>query len=357
MPDKSYYEEQNNKGLLHLRELIDTLPPFTSEFFRSLGQRNTSVRTRINYAYDLRLFFNFLIDNNPVLCTKKINTITVDDLDKIETTDIDLFLEYITLYQKEVPESENTFVNVQNGEKGRARKLAAIRSMYKYFVKIQKIKTNPAALVDTPKVHDKEIIRLEPDETANLLDEVESGNDLTEKQKQFHEKYNNRDLAIITLLVGTGMRVSECVGIDIDNIDFKSSSVKVTRKGGNETVLYFGDEVQEALLNYFEERKEIQPKAGNEKAFFLSAQKTRITTRAVQLLVKKYSTVSVKLKKITPHKLRSTYGTTLYNETGDIYLVADVLGHADVNTTKRHYARMEDHNRRKAAKIIKLRKE
>ncbi len=357
MPAKSYYEEQNNKGLLHLRELMDTLPPFTAEFFRSLGQRNTSVRTRINYAYDLRLFFNFLIDNNPILCTKKINTITVDDLDKIETTDIDLFLEYITFYQKELTESQNTFVSVQNGEKGRARKLAAIRSMYKYFVRTQKIKTNPAALIDTPKIHDKEIVRLEADETANLLDEVESGNDLTEKQKQYHEKYKTRDLAIITLLVGTGMRVSECVGIDIDNIDFKSNSVKVTRKGGNETLLYFGDEVREALLDYLQQRNEIQPISGHEKAFFLSSRKTRITARSVQNLVKKYSSISVKLKKITPHKLRSTYGTNLYNETGDIYLVADVLGHADVNTTRRHYAKMEDHNRRKAAKFIKLRKE
>ena len=357
MPEKSYYEEQNSKGLNHLRELMETLPPFTSEFFRSLSQRNTSIRTRINYAYDLRLFFKFLIDNNPELCVKTMDTLKAEDLDKIETTDIDLFLEYITFYQKETPENENNFVNVQNGEKGRARKLAAIRSMYKYFVRTQKIKSNPAALIDTPKIHDKEIVRLEPDETANLLDEVESGNDLTEKQKQYHEKYKTRDLAIVTLLVGTGMRVSECVGIDTDDIDFKSNGVKVTRKGGNETVLYFGDEVREALLDYLAERKEIQAKAGNEKAFFLSSQKTRITTRSVQNLVKKYSTVSIKLKKITPHKLRSTYGTNLYNETGDIYLVADVLGHADVNTTRRHYAKMEDHNRRKAAKFIKLRKE
>lgn len=357
MPKQSFYEEQNKAALLHLRELMETLPPFTAEFFISLGQRNTSVKTRINYAYDLRLFFNYILDNHPVLCTKTMKTLAVTDLDLIETMDIDLFLEYITLYQKERPDSQYSYINVQNGEKGRARKLAAIRSMYKYFVRIQKIKTNPPSLIDTPKIHDKEIIRLEPNETANLLDEIETGNDLTDRQKCFHEKTKLRDLAIVTLMVGTGMRVSECVGIDIKDIDFNLNGVKVTRKGGNETVLYFGEEVRDALLNYIEERNKIEPKQGSETALFLSSQRSRITTRAVQNLVKKYSSVSVQLKKITPHKLRSTYGTTLYNETGDIYLVADVLGHADVNTTKKHYARMEDSNRRKAAKFIKLRRE
>ena len=82
------------------------------------------------------------------------------------------------------------------------------------------------------------------------------------------------------------MRVSECVGIDLDDIDFKASSVKVTRKGGNETVLYFGDEVQEALLNYFEERKDIQPKTGSEKAFFLSAQKHVLQQEPYSFLLK-----------------------------------------------------------------------
>ncbi len=354
MPDKSYFEQQNNAGLIHLRELIETLPNFTSDFFRNLSQKNSSIKTRINYAYDLRLFFNYIIENNPVLCDKTIKTLTVSDLDKIESRDIDLFLEYITLYKKE---NYDKYISVQNGENGRARKLAAIRSMYKYFVKTERIQTNPPALIDAPKIHDKEIVRLEPDETANLLDEVENGNDLTKRQKLYHKKAKIRDLAIVTLLVGTGMRVSECVGIDIDDIDFNSNGIKVTRKGGNETVLYFGNEVQEALINYVNERKTIDAKEGHENALFLSSQKTRITARAIQNLVKKYSQVSVKLKKISPHKLRSTYGTTLYNESGDIYLVADVLGHADVNTTKKHYARMEDHHRRQAAKFIKLRRE
>ncbi|MFR6563101.1 MAG: tyrosine-type recombinase/integrase [Eubacterium ventriosum] len=154
------------------------------------------------------------------------------------------------------------------------------------------------------------------------------------------------------------MRVSECVGIDINDIDFKNSGIKIRRKGGNETVIYFGEEVENALLDYLEERKLIVPQDGHENALFLSLpEKTYRCTCRRENLVKKYSSLVTNLKKITPHKLRSTYGTALYKETGDIYLVADVLGHKDVNTTKKHYAAIEDERRRKARNAVKLRKD
>ena len=212
-------------------------------------------------------------------------------------------------------------------------------------------------MVDTPKIHKKEIIRLEVDEVAKLLDEVETGNNLTESQKLFHKHTQKRDMAIISLLAGTGMRVSECVGIDIDDISFDINAVRIIRKGGNEAVVYFGDEVEQALKDYLSVRLELKPEKGSEKALFLSLQNKRIGVRAVQNLVKKYTQTVVPLKNISPHKLRSTYGTQLYNETGDIYLVAAVLGHKDVNTTKAHYADMNDIRLRKAARVVKLREE
>jgi site-specific recombinase XerD len=103
------------------------------------------------------------------------------------------------------------------------------------------------------------------------------------------------------------------------------------------------------------ERKQIIEAAGHEDALFLSLQKKRLTTRAVENLTKKYAIGAAPLKHITPHKLRSTYGTNLYRESGDIYLVADVLGHADVNTTRKHYAAINEDRRRDAAKLVKLR--
>jgi len=192
-------------------------------------------------------------------------------------------------------------------------------------------------------------------EVALLLDEVEKGDMLTEKQKSYHAKTRVRDLALLTLMLGTGIRVSECVGLDLNDIDFKNGGIRIHRKGGKEVTVYFGTEVEDALLDYLDERSFIIPESGHENALFLSLQKKRIAVRSVENLVKKYSRLITPLKKITPHKLRSTYGTNLYKETGDIYLVADVLGHADVNTTKKHYAALEDERRRSARNKVKLR--
>ena len=156
-------------------------------------------------------------------------------------------------------------------------------------------------------------------------------------------------------MLGTGIRVSECVGLDIDDVDFKNNGIKIHRKGGYESIVYFGEEVEKALADYMQERQKIIPKEGNGNALFLSMQKKRMSVRSVENLVKKYSKLVTSIKNITPHKLRSTYGTTLYQESGDIYLVADVLGHKDVNTTRKHYAAQADERRRQAAKMVRLR--
>jgi site-specific recombinase XerD len=122
-------------------------------------------------------------------------------------------------------------------------------------------------------------------------------------------------------------------------------------------ILYFSEEVAIALKAYIEEKAGDPKIPQGENAFFLSLQYKRMTVRAVEMLVKKYARIVTPLKKITPHKLRSTYGTMLYRETGDIYIVADVLGHKDVNTTKKHYAAISEDSRKKVAGKVKLRKD
>ena len=178
---------------------------------------------------------------------------------------------------------------------------------------------------------------------------------MTQTQQRYHKYTRTRDIAIFTLLLGTGIRISELVGLDVNSIDFRVNSFIVTRKGGAQVQLYFGEEVEHALQNYMEEREKIIPQSGSENALFLSLQKKRMSQRAIQLLVKKYAQVITPLKKISPHKFRSTFGTMLNYETGDIYLVADVLGNKDVNTTRKHYAALSDDRRRQAATKIRLR--
>ena len=347
---KTYHEQTYIDNTLRLREILKTLPPFAKDYFRAV-EPTTSARTRISYAYDIRVFFHFLMENNPVYKNYTIEQFEVHDLERLEPVDIEEYQEYLKLYQS----GDKTETN---GERGLKRKISALRSFYAYYYKREMIHTNPTVLIDVPKIHEKSIIRLDTDEVAMLLDYIEHcGDTLTGQKRVFYEKTKERDLAIVTLLLGTGIRVSECVGLDIEDVDFKNNGIKVTRKGGNEMVVYFGPEVEKALKRYLEVREGITPLAGHEHALFYSAQRKRIGVQAVENMVKKYSRQITTTKKITPHKLRSTYGTALYQETGDIYLVADVLGHKDVNTTKKHYAALDDARRRQAATAVKLREE
>lgn len=347
----NYHEQSQIDQTLRLREVLKTLPPFVKDYFRAMEPKS-SARTRINYAYDIRVFFHFLMENNPVYKNYTIDRFTPQDLENLEPVDIEEYLEYLKVYKR-----DEDGELITNGEKGLARKMSALRSFYGYYFKHRIIQKNPTLLVDMPKLHDKAIIRLDTDEVALLLDFVESaGEHLTGQALNYYKKTRDRDIAILTLLLGTGIRVSECVGLDIKDVDFKNNGIMVTRKGGNQMVVYFGDEVAEALKNYMAgDREAATPLPGHEQALFLSTQRKRMGVQAVENMVKKYARQVTPNKKITPHKLRSTYGTSLYKETGDIYLVADVLGHKDVNTTKKHYAAIDDNRRRKAASAVKLR--
>lgn len=348
MANIPYYQQKDIENIKKLREMMKELPPFCTEFFRGIEPR-TSTRTRIAYAYDLSVFFDFLKKENPVFAKMERMDFQLEQLDQITVTDLEEYMEYLK-YRFNEQNHE-----IMNQERGIMRKISSLKSFYNYFFRTEKLTTNPAALVRLPKLHDKEIIRLDVDEVALLLDAVEQGEGLTEKQKTFHKRTRLRDLALLTLLLGTGIRVSECVGLDINDVDFKNGGIHIHRKGGKEVTVYFGSEVENALQDYLDERFGIIPEEGSEQALFLSMQRKRMNVRSVENLVKKYAHIVTPLKKITPHKLRSTYGTNLYRETGDIYLVADVLGHSDVNTTKKHYAALEDERRRSARNVVKLR--
>ncbi len=349
MANDSYYKQTSIKNEMKLRELRAQLPLFCDRFFRGI-EPTTASRTRLAYATDLKVFFTYIQD---LLKFHNENIFAADIslLNRIDCYDIENYLDYLKVYTN--PEGI-TYTNDENGLK---RKLSAVRAMYRYFYFHHEVESNPAAQVSVPKIHEKAIIRLDENETAELLDTVDYGIGGTTTQQKFHEKNRLRDLAMITLLLGTGIRISECIGLNLQDIDFNNDRIKVTRKGGNESYVYFGEEVHQALSDYFVKRNTMIAVEGDENALFLSNRMSRMTVRAAEILVKKYAGSAVSLKHITPHKLRSTYGTQLYKETGDIYLVADVLGHKDVNTTRRHYAAIEEERRRSAKDKVHLRKD
>ena len=345
---KSYFEQREISFIERLDKIIDELPYFVHDFFIGV-ELKTSPLTRLNYGYDLRVFFDFL--SKKVFRNKKITDIEFSDLSKLDISDFEYFLSYLSHYT----------INGKNErctETGKARNLSTLRAFYKYFFNKGTLPANTPAKVSMPKIHDKEIVRLDSnekvDEIGDMLYVVESGHGLTKKQFTYHNATKIRDTAIITLFLGTGIRISELVGLNIDDIDLKTNSFVVTRKGGNRAVLYFNNDVADALNTYLINRKNDQNVNEEEKALFLSLQNKRISTRTVQELVKKYAKIVSPLKKITPHKLRSTFGTSLYKQTGDIYIVADCLGHKDVNTTKKHYAAITEDIRKKAGYSLSL---
>jgi len=345
MRKDNYYAQRNIQDFDKISELLEELPPFCADYFLGIEPR-TSSQTRLKYAYDLRIFFDFL-------CKRKYKTyeptdLTLSQLQEVTHNDIEFFLSYLSHYR-----FKNKVLSCD--ERAKARKLSAVRALFKYFFNKGLIDVDNSAKVPTPKIHDREIIRLESNEVSQLINVTESGSGLSKHAIGYHNKTHIRDTAIITLFLGTGIRISELVGLDNDSFNFTDNSFIVTRKGGNKAILYFSNEVKYALQEYIAEKSNDPKIPEVENAFFLSMQYKRINVRSVEILVKKYSKIVSPLKKITPHKLRSTYGTQLYNKTGDIYIVADVLGHRDVNTTKKHYAAISEDNRKMVADMVKLR--
>ena len=350
MADTSYRDQIDAKRTLQIRIICSELPQACGDFLRGIALTTGSF-TRLAYAIDLRTFFCYLHNERAAFANKTLTLMTDEDIASVTQADLVSYTEYLTYYFR-TQESESATVNHELAIK---RKLCSIRSMYDYLFRCKRIPSNVTLLVDLPKVHEKPIIRLNSDEIEKILRAAATGEQQTSHQKAYQQKTSARDYALLSLFLGTGIRVSECVGINLSDVDLENNAFIVTRKGGNQMVLYFPPEVAEALAAYLEERKQIEPLPGHEDAFFLSLQRKRITQRAVQNLVKKYAAVAAPLKpKISPHKLRSTFATNLYNATGDIYLVADVLGHSSVDTTRKHYADMTDARRRMAAEHVQL---
>ncbi|MBE7076828.1 MAG: integrase [Clostridiales bacterium] len=343
----NYYLDRDRRNIKKINELLNELPSFCSIFFIGI-QNSTSTLTRLNYAFDLRTFFTYILNNEYEFKKDSIKDFTLTDLDNIDARLIERFLAYLTYYDKEDGRV------ISNSERGKTRKLSTIRAFFKYFFNKDMIRANVSTKVTPPKLHEKPIIRLEDSETAELMYHSDTLNGFSEHQRKYNEKFRIRDNAILTLFLTTGIRVSECVGLNVDDFNFTLNSFRVTRKGGNQAILYFGEETADVMKRYLQYRDTLNiPK--DERAMFLSSQNKRLMVRSMEYIIKKYSKLATPLKKITPHKLRSTYGTNLYNQTNDIYIVAEVLGHSDINTTKKHYAAVQEERRKSVAGVVKIR--
>lgn len=347
MSQNNYFNERNILIYNRFEKIVDNeLPYFCNDFFNGIDTQTTYL-TKLNYAMDIAIFFYFLKTKHAYFKSKDTSTLNVEDLNEVTSTDIEYFLRFLSFYKY-----KDKFR--RNGDRSKARKLSSVRSLLDYFYKNNRINENVASKVKNPKIRTKNIVKLDVDEVNELLDSIENENVFDSNfQNAYNKNTQLRDYTIIAFMLNTGIRISECVSLNINDINLKDNSFVVTRKGGNQSKLYFSDEFRNDLETYLVYRydivgsKDIAEK--DRDALFISLQNKRLSVRAIQNIVKKFTQATIFNKNISPHKLRSTFGTSLYNATNDIYVVAEVLGHKDVNTTKTYYASMSDKIKKDAA--------
>ncbi len=348
----------STKKIDELRSRLSELPEFIFNFIQRHIKNTTSLNTKIAYCKDAKIFLEFLKTLPQFKHITGISQFNISDLKQLTKTDIEDYLLYLEHYTVTYTTrtGKTVTLSIQNDKNGKMRKLSSLRSLFDYLYSSELIDKDITQLVKMPKISDKIKSKLSVDEVVMFLDTIESGSGLSKKEKAFFNATRIRDLAIATTLLGTGIRVSELVNLNINDINFRENHFKVTRKGQNEEIIFCNDEVIAALRNYYEERINTRGvPAEHQQAFFLSTQRRRIDEKSVRNMIKKYSSKCGIIKNITPHALRRTFGTNLYNEVEDVYLVAEMLGHKSVETTKKHYAELNVERKRKALKQYKLR--
>lgn len=354
------YSHEHDELLLDKFEAIKKkLPRFLEKYF--IAKSDLLPSTLLNYATDLSVFFEWLKDYYDEYADISMRNLPFDTIKMLTSDDINVFIKsYLTKYEHDGKIYRNDY-------NGKARKLSSIKSMYKYFLTNKDIDHDPSSIVELKAPSEHEIIYLQPNEVAELLDCIDYGSSgpedsekINRRRDAWHALNRTRDLAIITMLLGTGMRVSELVGLDLSDIDFEDGAIHITRKGHRRDTVYMGEEIEETLRNYINGSRLSYRPDENENALFLSLRHKRITVRSVEVLLKKYVAAALPYRsgeKISPHKMRSTFGTTLYKETGDIKLVADTLGHKNIATTQKHYAASDTEIKRSAFRNVRLRED
>ena len=347
-----YQSELNIKLNDQVNGLLKEMPSFAGKFFRHQKSKGLSDRTRVQYAYDMKRFFDWL-KGTPGFKDLNYKTCTASDvLDKLTIDDIHDYAKTFETHMVKIKKGKNKgkMQEVEVSPALRARRLSSLRSFYKYYFKIKEIDNDLSNIIDIPEVKVKRKKPMDKDQVSKLLEVVKNVEGLSPKSAALKKKTMNRDYAILMLLFGTGIRVSELVGLDISDIDFYDASFYVTRKGGDLDIVYFGQEVEDALFDYIDsDRDVLLGENSEENALFISLRHQRMGVRSVQEMIEDCAKKAGLGGKITPHALRRTFGTNLYEETGDIYLVADALHHSSVETTKKHYAEMSKAHKRIAA--------
>lgn len=346
----TYHSKLDQRYIRKLRVLENELPYYCTHYFNATGHV-LSPQTEYGYAVDFKVFYDFIKQHLDEYEETAIKNIPADIFNQLTSHDIDAYMAYLESY---------TYLGVErkNSSTGKQRKLASINSLCKYLIKENLIYKNPADTVYRPKAEAVDFKPLSDKDIALLFKTIYEEEGMTDYQKKINQWCKKRDYAIMMLFLGTGMRISELVGLDIDDLDFHDNTAQLIRKGGKKQHVYFTEQIAKALKDYIGDGSEAQGTRNalveddSEPALFLSLHKNRISVRTVQQLIEKYCALAYGEKdkhKIHAHLFRKTYGTKLYQTKKDIKLVQDTLGHSSISTTEKHYVKSSEEYKKQAA--------
>lgn len=322
-----------------LMNFLSNLPDFVFDYIE-LAYDGESINTQIGYSIDIKTFLEYL-QKFKFRDIENTENFTVSHMEQVTLRDLNAYTSYLKEYETDTVTIDGKHVKRirRNSAYGINRKLSGIRGLFSYLYKNDLISQNITDKVDFKKVHQKMKRPLSTQETVNLLDVIYNGEkyytgrDLTE-----YKNRKQRDIALFTAYLGTGCRVSELINLDITDVCFDTSSFIVTRKGGDEQEIFMPVQVENELFQYMQERVENE-KASGEKALFVSRLGKRMTAQGVEKILKKYC-ASVGIfdsDKARPHALRRTFACNLIADGIDIKMVAELMGHKNIEVTHKYY--------------------
>ena len=301
-----------------------------------------SRKTVDEYYLDLRNFFRFIkIEKGKAPRTAELDEVSIDDVDlalasSVTLTDVYSYMSYLSRDRAKHANSPDTGYGLTAA--ARARKIATIRSFYKYLTnKAKLIKENPMQDLDSPRLKKTLPRYLNLEESVNLLQSVDGAN-------------KERDYCILTLFLNCGLRISELVGLNLT--DVRADQLRVLGKGNKERIVFLNDACQQAITDWLEVRG--TSAAIDKNALFITRKHTRITKDAVHYLVKKHlSAAGLDSTQYSSHKLRHTAATLMLQNGVDVRTLQEVLGHEHLNTTQ-IYTHVDNDDLRVAAKANPL---
>lgn len=331
-----------------LRERLLRLPEFVVDYIFQLEFQKKELRTRIEYAKDLELFFDFLIHAGLVDANERTQ-IKPSDLKDLKPMDIGNYLSYLTSYKKTFFTATGKQIEKEftNSEAGKSRKIASLHEFYSYLVEQELVTKNITKRIDV-KVDRKASIknRLTPEDIEKfyntILEDTNIGND---REFIYHQKVKFRDYIIVLLLSYTGIRISELVQLDLGDIGVEEKAMVVVRKGGKNEKVDLPNIIIEDIQEFLRQREKLPVET---KAIFVSLHKKRIDPKTVRAMLDKYRVRAGIKMKITPHVFRRTFGTEHYNRYRDMYLTAQIMGHNSAETTRKFYADPAEERKRQS---------